>query len=204
MYEWIPYGSTAPRREPYWKIVLNQLKAQWPTAYRDTSAIETPSEHVLQPFTLKSDIGWGVAFKHFDSASKICTITAYIDDKYNDNTERKYPGGDRVRSIFVCVDMTYRFTKSVTTLDEDNYPIQFEGNKNLIQNILADVNTFGSQGIYIYEGRTIFDGRYSDEEIFLERLSRDVDPKAPSLENEYYWIYRKIYRIEAFEKVRLY
>ncbi|MDR4491387.1 MAG: hypothetical protein R2685_10880 [Candidatus Nitrosocosmicus sp.] len=208
MYEWVPFGATAPRRVPYWKSLLDYLKQQWPIEYRDTSATEgvEGSEDVIKPFTLKDDIGWGVSFKHFEASQKISTISCYVDDKYNDYTERKYPGGEsRLKTTLITVDLTYRYTKSVTTLDGDNYPIQFEGNKIMIHNILANCAALQNMGIhYIYEGRTIFDGRFSDEEIFLERLSRDMDPKAPTLNNDFYWIYRKIFKIDVFEGLKVY
>ena len=205
-YEWIPYNKTSPRRKPVWKIVLNYLKAQWATAYRNTSATETPSEHILKPFNLRDEIAFGVSFKHFDSSPKRCTITAYIDDKYNDYTEEKHFGGEsRLVRNYVCVDMSYRFTEHVTILDDEDYPIQFEGNKNMIDAILSDCAALQSEGVhYIYKGRTVFDGRFSDEEIFLERLSRDADENVKDIDNDAMWIYRKIFKVETFEKLRLY
>ena len=204
-YEWIAFGKTAPRRKSLADIVKTKLKTNWPTAYRDTSAIETPSEHILKPYNLKDDIGWGVSFKHFDTAKKKCTITAYVDDKYNDYTETKFShGNSRLNRVYVSVDMAYRYTESITTLD-DKWPIQFEGNKIMIDNILSDVTCLKSEGVhYIYKGRTIFDGRFSDEEIFLERLSRDADKDVFTIQNDMMWIYRKVYNLEFFENIKFY
>ncbi len=186
--------------------MLNHIKSQWPTAYRDTSAIETPSEHILKPFSLKDEIGWGVSYKHFESSEERCTITAYVDDKYNDYTEYKYSHGNaRLLRTYVSVDMSYRFTEHVTKLDDDDYPIQFEGNKIMIDNILSDVSCLESYGVhYLYKSRTVFDGRFSDEEIFLERLSRDADDNVFEIENDLIWIYRKIYALEYFEGIKFY
>lgn len=185
---------------------MAHLKAQWPTAYRDTSAIENPSEHILKPYMLKNEIAWGVSFKHFETAEERCAITAYVDDKYNDYTEEKYDHGHaRLIRVYVSVDMSYRFTEHVTKLDDDDWPIQFEGNKIMIDNILSDCSTLESEGVhYIYKGRTVFDGRYSDEEIFLERLSRDADEKVKDIDNDAMWIYRKIYKVEIFEGIKNY
>lgn len=212
MYEWVPFGKTAPRRLGVWKLVLNYLKSQWPTSYRDTTGLEDVSEHILKPFNLFDEIAWGVSFKHFEASQKIpdkkgVAIGVYIDDKYNDFTEKKYPGGGwhKVR-IYCSVDLTYRFTESITTLDGDDFPLQYEGNKNMINNILStNVTAMESLGLHNVEvGRTVFDGRYADEEIFLERLSRDVDPKAFAIGNDIYWSYRKIYIVEAWEYLHAY
>jgi hypothetical protein len=210
-WEWIPTGQNAPRRLPFYKLLMNHLKANWPTSYRDTSAFENPSEHILKPFNLKDEIAWGVSFKHFEASqalpeNKGVAIAVYHDEKYNDWPEWKFAHGNshKIRSL-VCVDLTYRFTESVTTLDGDDFPLQYEGNKQMILNIFADCAAMKSQGVhYIYPGRIVFDGRYSDEEIFLERLSRDVDPKVFQIDNDVYWSYRRIFKVDVFEDVRLY
>ena len=211
MYEWVPFGQNAPRRKPLYKLLLNHLKSNWPTSYRDTSAFEDPSEHIAKPFNLRDEIAWGVSFKHFEASQsdpnkKGVAITCYHDEKYNDFPQWKYGHGtaQKVRT-YVCVDLTYRFTESTTTVDEDDYPLQFEGNKNMILNIFADCATMKPQGVhYIYPGRIVADWRFSDEEIFLERLSRDVDPKVFEIDNDVYWIYRRIFKIDVFEGIKLY
>jgi hypothetical protein len=211
MYEWVPFGQNAPRRKPLYKLLLNHLKSNWPTSYRDTSAFENPSEHIAKPFNLKDEIAWGVSFKHFEASQsdpnkKGAAITCYHDEKYNDYPQWKYGHGtaQKVRT-YVCVDLTYRYTESTTTVDEDDYPIQFEGNKNMILNIFADCATMKPQGVhYIYPGRIVADWRFSDEEIFLERLSRDVDPKVFAIDNDVYWIYRRIFKVDVFEGIKIY
>jgi hypothetical protein len=206
LYEWVPFGQTAPRRKALWKIILAHIKTQWPTAYRNTSAFETPSEHIAKPFNLKNEIAFGVSYKHFETAEERCTITAYIDDKYNDYTEEKYDHGHarKVRT-YVNVDMAYRFTEHVSKLDDDDWPVQYEGNKIMIDNILSDCAALQPYGVhYIFKRRTVFDGRYSDEEIFLERLSRDADEKVKDIDNDAMWIYRKIYAVETFEGIKVY
>ncbi len=207
MYEWYPFGQTKPRRLPFWKILLNHLETNWPTEYRDTTATEgiEGSEHVIMPFVLKDDIGWGVSYKHFNSAKKVSTIAAYIDDKYNDYTEDRYSRGARKTRTYVCVDMAYRYTTSITSMDGDTFPLQYEGNKIMIDNILSDCAALEPYGVhYIWKGRTVSDARFSDEEIFLERISRDLDEKALASQNDMYWIYRKIYKVEVFDGIKLY
>lgn len=213
MYEWIPFGQTAPRRKPFYKLLLEHLKSQWPTAYRDTSATEGAenSEDVIKPFNLKDEIAWGVSFKHFEASqsnpnAQGVAIAVYHDDKYNDFPVYKFAGGTSHKTRnYVCVDLTYRFTESTTTLDGDDYPLQFEGNKILINNIFSNCATMQNQGVhYIWPGRVVFDGRYADEEIFLERLSRDVDPKAFAVDNDVYWSYRRIFQVEVFEDIKVY
>ena len=205
MYEWIPFGQNKPRRLPFYKIVLNHLENNWPEEYRDTSAYEDPSEHLSMPFVLKDDIGWGYSFKHFDASKKIASLTCYIDDKYNDYSEDRYSRGARKTRTYVCVDMAYRYTKSVTTITGDTFPLQFEGNKIMIDNILSDCAALEPYGVhYIWKGRPVADGRFSDEEIFLERISRDREEKALASQNDMYWIYRRIYKVEVFDGIKLY
>lgn len=209
MFEWVPFGRQAPHRLSYPKLLLNHLKNNWPTEYRDTSEYEEISEHELKPYNLRDEIAWGVSFKHFESSQansdkQGVAITCYHDEKYNDYPEWKYAHGNAQRKrTYVCVDMTYRFTESITTIDDDFWPIQYEGNKKMIHNIFADCATMKPQGVhYIYPGRIIADGRFSDEEIFLERLSRDVDTKVFAIGNDVYWIYRRIFKVDIFEEIK--
>lgn len=210
LYEWVPFNKQSPRRFSHAKLVRDFLESQWPTAYRDTSATENPSENVLKPFSLKADIGWGVSYKHFRSAEEMgkkCTITAYRDDKYNDFPEEKYSHGSaRKQRVYVCVDMTYRFTNNVTKFDSDaEWPIQFEGNISMIENILSDVSCMESLGVhYVFPSRVIMADRYADEEIFLDRIGRDTDTSQLGGDNDVYWVYRRIFALETFESIKGY
>ncbi len=204
MYEWLPFGKTTPRRHSVPTIIREYLKEQWPTEYRDTSPAEDPSEHILKPFSLKDEITWNMSFKHFIASNFRVAITTYLDEKYNDFTEYRFSHGNaRKLRTYCAVDMTYREANNITTIEQD--PIQFEGNKIMIDNILSDCTTLQPKGLHnIVKGRTIFSGRYSDEEIFLDRISRDMDPKALAIQNDIFWIFRKIYVVETWESVKFY
>lgn len=206
MYEWLPFGKTAPRRHSVPTIVRKFLYSQWPTAYRDTSATEGAenSEDVIKPFTLRDKITWNMSFKHFIASNHRCALTTYLDEKYNDYTEDRFSHGNaRILRTYCAIDMMYREANNVITIEED--PIRFEGNKIMIDNILSNCAALQNEGLHnIVKGRTIFSGRYNDEEIFLDRISRDLDPKVLQIQNDLIWIFRKIYVIETFESVKFY